>query len=304
MRPYLAAFVLAMLTAGPVSAQERTPLPDASVVTREAWGGAPPVAPMIPQTPRALTIHHSGTPMHPERDPAETVRNLYAFSTRRDTLGDGTVKEPWADIPYHFYIAPDGTVLEARDVAFEGDTNTRYDLSNQALVVLEGNFEIESPTDAQLAALLDLSEALARRWGFGPTTVEGHRDHAPGQTVCPGDALEAQFPAIRLAVARGARQSLEGSWHADLRPAPEAPADLRPLVLSVDAEGRLSGTLGDAALVGGRTDVAWDAARFTFEVDGPDGSSVVQGTVRGGRIDATTTGPDGALTVWTATRAE
>lgn len=304
MRPRFVILALALMAAGSATAQERTPLPSVPVVEREAWGGAPPVAPMIPQIPRALTIHHSGTPMHPERDPAETVRNLYAFSTRRDTLGDGRVKEPWPDIPYHFYIAPDGTTLETRDVAFEGDTNTRYNLSDQVLVVVEGNFEEETPTDAQLDALLVLSEALARQWGFGPTTVAGHRDRAPGQTVCPGDALEAQFPAIRRAVAEGARRALDGAWTADLRQTPDAPAVLLPLTLSADPDGRLSGTMGDGEIADGQTNVEWDAVRFSFQTQGPDGPSLVQGAVRGGRIEATTTGPAGTLAVWTATRAE
>ena len=295
----LAALVL---TARPGTAQERTPLPDAPIVTREAWGGAPPVAPMVPQVPRALTVHHTGAPMNLARDPAEAVRGLYAFSTRRDTLGDGRVKEPWADVPYHFYIAPDGTILEARDVAFQGDTNTRYDLSGQVLVVVEGNFEEEDPTEAQVAALLALSEALARRWGFGPTTVAGHRDRAPGQTVCPGDALEARFTDVRRAVAQGARQSLGGAWTADLRAAPEAPADPQALVLAVDASGRVSGTMGGVEITGGRVDAAWDAVRFVFGVPVSGGTASVQGAVRGGRIDATTAHPDGTLSVWTATR--
>ena len=306
MRLVLPALALALAAgAAAQDAADRSPLPEGvEVVSREAWGGGPPVAPMIPQTPVALTIHHSGTPSHPERAPAETLRALYAFSTERTELADGSTREPWADIPYHFYITPDGTILEARDVAVEGDTNTRYDLSDQVLVVVEGNFEEEVPTEAQMASLLALSEALARQWGFGPATVAGHRDHAPGQTVCPGDALEARFPEVRAAVARGARQSLAGAWTADLRPAPDAAPAPADLVLAVTEAGRLGGSLGGAEIVGGRIDAAWDALRFTFSTRAADGTSVTHGAVRGGRVEATTTAPDGALSVWTATRAE
>ncbi len=298
--------VLALLTiAAPLAAQDRTPLPEGvEIMTREEWGGGPPVGPMVPQTPMALTIHHSGTPMRPELAPDQMLRNLYAFSTREDTLGDGRLKKAWADIPYHFAIAPDGTILEARDVAYQGDTNTVYDLGDQILVELEGNFEIEQPTDAQMASLLALSEALARQWGFGPATVAGHRDRAPGQTVCPGEALVARFPEIRAAVARGARQSVAGTWTADVRSAPGATPDRRALTLAVRPDGRLAGTFGGLPIRAGRIDGDWDAAHVAFATRGPEGTSMTHGVVRAGRLEATTTAPDHTLTVWTAERSE
>ena len=303
MRLLVCLAVLAV--ALPATAQDRTPLPPGvDVMSREAWGGTLPTGPMVPQTPAALTIHHAGTPMRPDRAPEDILQALLAFSTSQDTLADGSVKRAWADIPYHFAITADGTILEARDVQFQGATNTVYDLSDQILVELDGNFEIEAPTEAQMASLLALSEALARQWGFGPATVAGHRDHAPGQTVCPGDSLVARFPDIRDAVARGARQSLSGAWVADLRSSPEADPDLLPLTLSVDALGRVTGTLGDAVISSGTVDAEWDALRFTFSVETADESIQTHGAVRGGRLEATSVGPNGTLIVWSAVRSE
>ncbi len=299
-------FPLALLLALPAAAQDRTPLPaGVEIVSRDGWGGPPPVAPMIPQRPHALTIHHSGTPQKPDAEPAATLRALYDFSISDDTLGDGRRKEPWPDVPYHFYIAPDGSTLEARDVAYEGDTNTRYDLSNQALVVVEGNFEIEEPTAAQMASLLALSEALARQWGFGPTSVAGHGDRAPGQTVCPGDALEARFPEIREAVARGARQSLAGTWTVDLPLTPNAAPDVRTLTVAVGEDGELAGTFGDAEIQSGQIDATQDGLHFGFTTSDSGGTSTTTGVVRGGRLEGTTVAPHrDLLAVWTATRAE
>lgn len=296
MRPLFLLALSALGLAAPLAAQERTPLPPGvEIVSRADWGGLPAVAETIPQRPRALTVHHSGTPQRPDVDPAQGLRNLYAFSTRQDTLGDGRVKAAWADVPYHFVIAPDGTILEARDVAFEGDTNTRYDLSGHALVVLQGNFDEEQPTTAQMTSLLALSEALARQWGFGPGAVAGHADRAPGQTVCPGDALEARLPAVRAAVAAGARQSLAGTWDAD-GPA----ASLR---LAVGPDGSVSGTMGEAAIRHGRADATGDRIYFSFTTTDGTGDAVTHGSVHAGRIEATTSTP-GQLTVWTAARSE
>lgn len=298
----LLAFGAASVSAQPA----RTPLPDGvEVVAREAWGGPPPTAPMIPQTPRALTVHHTATPQRPDRPPAETLRALYEFSISDDTLGDGRPKAPWADVPYHFYIAPDGTVLEARDVAYEGDTNTRYDLSGHVLVVVEGNFEEEAPTDAQLGSLLALSEALSAQWGFGPEAVGGHADRAPGQTVCPGDALEARLGEVRAAVRRGALRSLAGTWTVDLRPTPEAEPYARPFVADVGADGALTGSFYGSEILDGRVDAGWGALHFAFTTADDGGTYRHAGRVVGGRVEGTSYAPHrGLLSVWTATRTE
>ena len=135
---------------------------DLPVLTRTQWGAAEPVAEMTPHTPTVITVHHTGTPANPERSTAEKIRALQAFSQRADTLGDGTPKVAWADVPYHYYIGTDGVVAEGRDVRYEGDTNTSYDLRGHVQVVVEGNFEETEPTPEQLASLRAASDA--GRW--------------------------------------------------------------------------------------------------------------------------------------------
>ena len=305
MRRLLLVLPLALSSAF-AQTPERTPLPPGvEVVARAAWGGAEPALPMVPHVPRALTVHHTGAPMDPRRPPAETLRALYAFSVSDDTLGDGRRKEPWADVPYHFYIAPDGAVLEARDVAFLGDTNTRYDLSGQIQVVVEGTFDEEEPTEAQVASLLALSAALARQWGFGPAAVGGHGDRAPGQTVCPGDALEARLPEVRAAVRAGALGSLDGAWAVDLRPTPDAEPHVRPFVAEVAGDGALSGTFYGSEILDGRVHADGDALRFAFTTADAGGPYHTQGRVVGGALEGTTFAPHrGLVSVWSATRAE
>ena len=288
------------LAASAVAAQgpERTPLPPGvEVVARAEWGGADPAFALVPHVPRALTVHHTGAPMRPDRDPAATLRALYAFSVSADTLGNGSPKTPWADVPYHFYVAPDGAILEGRDVAFVGDTNTRYDLSGQVQVVVEGSFDREAPTAAQVASLLALSSALAERWGFGPAAVGGHGDRAPGQTVCPGGALSARLPEVRAAVRAGALRSLDGTWTVAADGGPP-----RPLVVAVGEGGALSGTFGGTPIRDGRAVADGDALRFAFTSGG--GAAQTHGRVVGGALEGTTYDAGGRLTTWTATRAD
>lgn len=174
--------------------------PDVPVLTRAQWGAADPVGPMRPHVPSGITVHHTGTPAQPDRPNVDKLRGLQAFSQREDTLADGSVKEAWADVPYHVYVAHDGTVLEGRDVRVQGDSNTDYDLDGQIQVVVEGNFEETAPTAAQLRSLEAVVVALAARWGLEADAVAGHGDRAPGQTVCPGAALRPVLPTLRAAV--------------------------------------------------------------------------------------------------------
>lgn len=302
----LVAFAALWAAASGVEAQDRTPLPPGvDVVGRDEWGGPPPVLPMIPQAPQALTVHHTATPQGPDRPAAETLLALYDFSISEDTLGDGRPKRAWADVPYHFYIVPDGTILEARDVAFEGDTNTRYDLSGHVLVVVEGNFEEEQPTEAQVASLLALSEALAEQWGFGPEAVGGHADRAPGQTVCPGDALEARLGDVKAAVRRGAPRSLAGSWAVDLRPTPDAEPYTKPFHVEVDEDGVLAGSFYGSQILDGHVNARWGHLHFAFTTADDSGTYRHEGRVVGGRLHGSTYAPHrDLLSLWTAERVD
>lgn len=167
------------------------------LLTRAQWNAKPPVLEMTPHQVTAITIHHTATPQNFERDPGQTLRNLQAFSQREDVLGNGKRKPAWADVPYHFYIAPNGVIVEGRDLGFQGDTNTRYDLHGQAQVVLEGNFMEEQPTAEQLASLHKLVIALCRQYDVPADRIRTHRDRAEGQTSCPGDALQKEMEGLR-----------------------------------------------------------------------------------------------------------
>jgi hypothetical protein len=177
------------------------PAPDAPpILSRAEWGAADPVLPMRSHIPRQITIHHTASNQAPARSTADKMRGLQRFSQQRAELADGRMKEQWADIPYHFYIAVDGTVAEGRDSRYAGDSNTNYDVIGQIQIVLEGNFEHERPTAAQVSRLRSLTISLADRWEIPSHLVRGHRDHV--ETLCPGEALYRQLPELRENVAR------------------------------------------------------------------------------------------------------
>ena len=152
------------------------------------WGGEPTVvAAESAQRIERITLHHQGERWKPDADPAAYLRRLQSWSR---------LSKRWPDIPYHYVIAPDGRVFEARPEALPGDTNTGYDPRGHALVMLLGNFEEQEPTAAQLEATVALMTRLARRHGIPADRIASHRDVSDG-TVCPGAHLWPLLPQLR-----------------------------------------------------------------------------------------------------------
>lgn len=171
------------------------------ILTREQWGAKPRLEGAKPHTIDRITIHHTGVKSNPARSLEEKLRGLQAFSQREDKLASGRTKPAWPDIPYHYYISVDGRIGEGREWFFSGDTNTEYDPTGHLLLVVEGEFDQEQPTPAQLASLEALTVYSAFKWRVPADRIEGHRDFSK-QTQCPGKALDAHLPKLREIVRR------------------------------------------------------------------------------------------------------
>jgi len=162
---------------GCASAPHSVPAP--AIVSMQAWGGVPIANPGPAQTLTHITLHHQGETWNPARDPAEYLPKLQSWS--RQT-------KHWADIPYHYVIAPDGRIYAARPETQAGDTNTEYDPRGHLLIMLLGNFEEVEPTPQALAATVELMAWSAQRLRLGVDRIATHKDHSR-QTVCPGKHL-------------------------------------------------------------------------------------------------------------------
>ncbi|MPZ53278.1 MAG: hypothetical protein GEU79_11195 [Acidimicrobiia bacterium] len=154
------------------------PAPEGTVidlVERQQWGAAPPEGSFTDHTITHLTLHHAASPPSPTGP--EAFRGWQSY---HQSLG-------WGDIAYHFIVGKDGRVYEGRDWTKVGDTATEYDPTAHFLVVVEGNFDNEEPTQVQLEAIAKILAYGAQESGVDPHEILGHRDHA--STSCPGDAL-------------------------------------------------------------------------------------------------------------------
>lgn len=192
----LATCVLAASCATPGGGGEE------ALLTGAEWGARPPPGEMRPHQVRGIVVHHTATRRRLDRPFAEKMRAVQAFSQTEAPLASGGTKPPWPDVSYHFYVDHAGKAAEGRDASYAGDSNTEYDPAGHLQVVLEGNFEEERPTAAQLSTLRRLLVGLADRYGIPSTTIDGHRDRV--ETLCPGRNLYGRLPGLRAAVGRSA----------------------------------------------------------------------------------------------------
>ncbi len=168
------------------------------IQSREAWNAKDAVGEGKKHKILFITIHHTATIQKPGVPIATKMRNLQAFSQREDKLDTGKVKPAWFDIPYHYYIAADGQIAEGREIKYVGDTNTEYDPTGHALVVLEGSFNTEQPTPAQIVSMKRIVAWLARKYKVPAADIKGHNDYA--KTGCPGENLSKLLSDLRKVV--------------------------------------------------------------------------------------------------------
>lgn len=165
------------------------------VLCRDALGLAAAAAPVRRQTIDTLTLHHTEVVLERNALAPQRLRRHQRFHQ----------DQGWPDIAYHFAVDLRGNVYELRDPASAGDTFTSYDPAGHLLVVCEGDFNHQQPTDALLAAVATLFASASATYGVPLDRIAGHRDLAP-ETTCPGGHLYRHLGAIR----RDAVASLRG----------------------------------------------------------------------------------------------
>jgi iduronate 2-sulfatase len=158
-----------------------------NIVTREQWGSKPdPIPDSRRHMPEWITLHHAGVLWTNSVEPAQFVRNMQSWGKRRPEIEKPPRDTYWPDLAYHFMIAPDGKIYEARPVEYEPESNTKYDLAGNLGVEMMGNFDEQRPSRAQIRSAVRLTAWLMSEHGIDIDHVRTHRDAAPNQTGCPG----------------------------------------------------------------------------------------------------------------------
>lgn len=149
------------------------------MISRTEWQANDP-RPYRIHVPVRITIHHEGTTLLLTDDAAKKIKRIQVW-------GMGTDRN-WADIPYHFLLAPDGSIYEGRDVFTVGETATEYDPTGHLLISCLGNLEEQEVTEQQLASLIKLISYCSKKYKLPIETLASHKDYS-SQTSCPGKNL-------------------------------------------------------------------------------------------------------------------
>jgi hypothetical protein len=175
---------------------------DGRVIARSAWcKSCPDPKEMDPLGKvRKITIHHTGNPYKFTDTGVAEVKEELAHVMRGE-MGEGHL-----DIAYHYVIDPAGRVWAARDIRYEGrhtrDWKGVENRSGNIGVMLLGNFELQNPSAAQLAALTKFVDKLQKQYKIpSQKLVGGRRSKEVGvfthqqlsPTECPGDYLQGPW---------------------------------------------------------------------------------------------------------------
>ena len=169
---------------------------------------------MVPRgSARYLTVHHTGVPA--SRAPlAQKMQKhqalMFDYSISSEEHGRTTTKHIFLrDSPYHFFIDAAGHVAEGRELHFAAFSNTTYltPIKQHITIAVEGDFNREEPSDAQMRSLIELLADVAKRYSIKLADINYHQNvvakrvQADGSvqygTDCPGKNLIARFAEIR-----------------------------------------------------------------------------------------------------------
>ena len=175
----------------PVQVAPTTTMP--GVLARGSWAKDRPVPSLMNRMlpVRYITIHHDGMTPFFSADTGSTGARLEAI--RRSHRNNG-----WGDIGYHFAIDRDGRIWQGRDLAWQGAHVKDHNEGNVGIVCL-GNFDIQSPSPKQVAALQQHVARLVKQYRVPAARVLTHQEWPSAATACPGRNLQTCVSSARTA---------------------------------------------------------------------------------------------------------
>lgn len=142
-----------------------------------------------------LVIHHTAV---------SREKNMLQYNATNDYhKSKGFPKsETGLYIGYHYFIEPSGKLYQTK-LDHEFGAHCKEDEMNYKSlgICLTGNFDVEMPTEKQLATLATLITSLRIKYNISRQNVKFHRDYAP--KTCPGnnftrELLEKNMPMTEL----------------------------------------------------------------------------------------------------------
>lgn len=175
---------------------EPTPAPinpdmPANVISRANWSGGDPAPTLMNRMlpVQYITVHHDGMEPFYATDQRSTAIRMEAIRKAHRDKG-------WGDFGYHFAIDRDGRVWQGRPLVWQGAHVKDHNEGNLGIVTL-GNFDRQSPTAPQLAALNRHVSWLMNHYHVPLKKVFTHQEWPSAATACPGMNLQRYMVAVR-----------------------------------------------------------------------------------------------------------
>lgn len=167
-------------------------IPSTSVEPKASWTS---VRPIVSRADRMnginrITVHHSAIPSAGLTDRQAIIRQLQGIQ-REHMHRRG---EPFADIGYHYIIDPTGRIWEGRSLSLQGAHVANQNEHNLGVMCM-GNFERQTPTQAQLGTLRAFLTEQMSRYNVPVRRVYTHREL--GSSSCPGTNLQRYMVSVR-----------------------------------------------------------------------------------------------------------
>lgn len=189
---------------------QRTKPPKPKILPRSSWharsGGGLIYDRPLPEVYYRATLHHDAAPA-----PSSLEDSLAMVKRHQEThFGMG-----WSDIGYHYFVAPDGSIVEGRPLNTQGSHVYMENWGNVGICVM-GQLHLHQATKWQLASLKQLYAWLCWELDLQSDCLRGHQDYLP--TQCPG-SLQAKIPEVR----QFAKRALTNGQALPIPPEPKQP---------------------------------------------------------------------------------
>jgi hypothetical protein len=164
-------------------------VPGIDLIPRSEWGAKPATEAYTPHTPVMITVHHTAATQPMTRE--DGIKEMQFLQDLHQNT-DG-----WIDIGYHFLIDGAGDIFEGRPMNVVGAHTEGKNTGNIGISMM-GYFhppQNNQPTDAQLASLRKIIQAVAAMNNIKMTELYAHREL--NATDCPGDILYPIFQSMR-----------------------------------------------------------------------------------------------------------
>lgn len=136
-------------------------------------------------SPNKIVVHHSATPVD-----LPLMKSIASFDKNHKERLNSPKSKLGYHVAYHFVIAGDWSHLQCRDIDEIARHASNMIVNNSSIgICFTGNFDVDKPTEAQLAKFVKIKEYLEKELWHLP--IHFHNEYAAKS--CPGKNMKVEL---------------------------------------------------------------------------------------------------------------